>query len=494
MRALEASGCVGHGTAWQPCYLVARDDQGSLGALPLFIKYDSHGEFVFDWGWADAYERSGRNYYPKLVAAIPFTPATGQRLLLRDGLRDRTSRRCCSTRRAAPRSRSAHRRCTCCFRPSRSGRRSSARGFSTRKGCQFHWRNDGYADFDEFLARFSADKRKKAKRERRRVAEAGIVFEHLRGDEPTRRRLGRDHRVLLAHVLAPRPRAVLEPRVLRERRGDDAEQPRDRARAAARRADRRRDLLSQQHDAVRPLLGQRRGLPQPAFRDLLLPRHRLLHPRGPANVSSPARKASTRSRAASCRSRPGRAIGCATRSFTARSARFLTRETRHVDAYMDELGEHVPYRRRSARRRRSSTPEPRDRDDARCSGCRATDARRCISAGRARRSTEPNGLLAAGGDLEPGAAARRLSTRNLPVVSGRAADSLVEPRPACRALAERLQSVAQLAPLAHEARVRISRRHRVRRRRRGLRRAAPLRRRHLDHGGDGGRLRPAASH
>src|SRR5687768_15080802 len=85
LLALEQSGCVGHGTTWQPCYIVARDAAGLAGALPLFIKYDSHGEFVFDWGWADAYERAGRNYYPKLVAAVPFTPATGHRLLLRDG-------------------------------------------------------------------------------------------------------------------------------------------------------------------------------------------------------------------------------------------------------------------------------------------------------------------------------------------------------------------------------------------------------------------------
>src|SRR5687768_6648795 len=84
LRALEQSGCVGHGTTWQPCYIVARDDRGLAGALPLFIKYDSHGEFVFDWSWADAYERAGRSYYPKPVSAIPFTPATGRPLLLRD--------------------------------------------------------------------------------------------------------------------------------------------------------------------------------------------------------------------------------------------------------------------------------------------------------------------------------------------------------------------------------------------------------------------------
>jgi predicted N-acyltransferase len=184
LAALEASGCVGDGTTWQPCYVVARDERGLAGALPLFIKYDSHGEFVYDWGWADAYERSGRSYYPKLVAAIPFTPATGQRLLLRDAHDTATATLLVDAARSTAAelgASSLH-----VLFPTDPERSALERaGFLVRKGCQFHWANEGYASFDEFLARFSADKRKKAKRERRRVAEAGIVFEHLRGDEPT---------------------------------------------------------------------------------------------------------------------------------------------------------------------------------------------------------------------------------------------------------------------------------------------------------------------
>jgi predicted N-acyltransferase len=182
--ALEQSGSIGHGTMWQPCYLVARDDRGLAGALPLFIKYDSHGEFVFDWSWADAYERSGRNYYPKLVAAIPFTPATGQRLLLRDGLQSGLATPLLNEARGIARelgASSLH-----VLFPTEPERHAlEGAGFLARKGCQFHWANGGYRSFDEFLASFSADKRKKAKRERRRVAEAGIEFEHLRGDEPS---------------------------------------------------------------------------------------------------------------------------------------------------------------------------------------------------------------------------------------------------------------------------------------------------------------------
>jgi predicted N-acyltransferase len=182
--ALERSGCVGPGTMWHPCYLVVRDGLGLAGALPLFIKYDSHGEFVFDWSWADAYERSGRSYYPKLVAAVPFTPATGRRLLLRDerepdvaGTLIQAARTTADEIGAS----SLH-----VLFPTEPERQTFERsGFLTRKGCQFHWANDGYRTFDDFLARFSADKRKKVKRERRRVAEAGIVFEHLRGDQPT---------------------------------------------------------------------------------------------------------------------------------------------------------------------------------------------------------------------------------------------------------------------------------------------------------------------
>jgi predicted N-acyltransferase len=182
LSALEASGCVGDGTTWQPCYLVARDGHGLAGALPLFIKYDSHGEFVFDWGWADAYERAGRNYYPKLVAAIPFTPATGRRLLLRDGLETGVATALLDGARSTALelgASSLH-----VLFPTEPERHSLERaGFLTRKACQFHWANGGYQSFDEFLASFSAEKRKKAKRERRRVAEADIVFEHLRGDE-----------------------------------------------------------------------------------------------------------------------------------------------------------------------------------------------------------------------------------------------------------------------------------------------------------------------
>ena len=184
LHALEQSGCVGAGTTWQPCYIVAHDARGLAGALPLFIKYDSHGEFVFDWGWADAYERTGGNYYPKLVAAVPFTPATGRRLLLRDEADTEIAALLIGGARSLAieiGASSLH----FLFPTEAECSTLERAGFLARKGCQFHWANDGYQHFDEFLGRFSADKRKKAKRERRRVAEAGIVFEHRKGNELT---------------------------------------------------------------------------------------------------------------------------------------------------------------------------------------------------------------------------------------------------------------------------------------------------------------------
>jgi predicted N-acyltransferase len=183
LSALETSGCVGEGTAWQPAFLLAKDAAGLAGAVPLYVKYDSRGEFVFDWGWADAYERAGRDYYPKLVASVPFTPATGARLLLRPGASAAVSELLVTGVRTLAGeldASSVH----VLFPLERERAWLDGQGFLSRKGCQFHWHNDGYADFDDFLSRFSSAKRKKARRERRRIAESHIEFEHLRGDEP----------------------------------------------------------------------------------------------------------------------------------------------------------------------------------------------------------------------------------------------------------------------------------------------------------------------
>ncbi len=180
--ALEHSHCIGGMTHWQPHYLVVRDQSDQLvGAMPLYIKSDSRGEFVFDWGWADAFERAGLDYYPKLVAAVPFTPATGPRIL---------------TAPSADRAAVASQLLTACFDSAKAINASSvhvlfpedadrpyleSEHYLLRKSCQFHWHNHAYANFEEFLDTFTSSKRKKVRRERRRIAEAGISFEHLHG-------------------------------------------------------------------------------------------------------------------------------------------------------------------------------------------------------------------------------------------------------------------------------------------------------------------------
>ena len=185
LSALEHAGCVGQQTAWQPAYLTASNGTGRLvGALPLYIKYDSRGEFVFDWSWAAAYEQAGQSYYPKLVSAVPFTPATGRRVLVEG---DAEFELIASELLIAARTLGAEISASSLhvLFPTDSERHFLGDdGLMSRKSCQFHWHNDDYGSFDDFLDRFTSMKRKKVRRERRRIAEANITFEHLRGDEP----------------------------------------------------------------------------------------------------------------------------------------------------------------------------------------------------------------------------------------------------------------------------------------------------------------------
>ena len=184
LLALERSACIGEGTAWEPCHLLLHDSMGRLvGALPLFLKYDSRGEFVFDWSWADAYERAGLPYYPKLVCSVPFTPATGTRFLLEPDA-DTATLAAQLIRAARAHAEDIESSSLHVLFPTEQERCwLDAEGFLSRKSCQFHWHNQGYRDFDDFLGYFNSAKRKKVKRERRRIAEAGITFEQLRGDE-----------------------------------------------------------------------------------------------------------------------------------------------------------------------------------------------------------------------------------------------------------------------------------------------------------------------
>jgi uncharacterized protein len=181
LAALEHAQCVGAGTGWEPQYLVLTDHDGLAAAVPGFLKRHSYGEFVFDFSWAQAYARIGRSYYPKLTIAVPFTPATGPRLLIRPDLdRAATARRLIeAVHEHAVRHdlSSVH----ALFLDESDRAAFSSAGWLTRRDCQFHWTNRAYRSFDDFLSTFTAEKRKKARRERRRVEEAGIRFETVLG-------------------------------------------------------------------------------------------------------------------------------------------------------------------------------------------------------------------------------------------------------------------------------------------------------------------------
>ncbi|WP_313170922.1 GNAT family N-acetyltransferase [Massilia oculi] len=183
LHALHASGSASPDTGWQPQFLLLFDEQDVLAAaLPLYVKGHSYGEYVFDWAWADAYQRHGLDYYPKLLSAIPFTPVAGSRLLARDAeARAALVDVLCATQRATEVS-STH----VLFPPEEEAQQLRDAGFLLRSGVQFHWLNQGYRSFDEFLATLEQKKRKNIRAERRKVAQAGVTLRRVRGADATR--------------------------------------------------------------------------------------------------------------------------------------------------------------------------------------------------------------------------------------------------------------------------------------------------------------------
>jgi uncharacterized protein len=187
LAALEETGCVGRATGWRPAPITLHDERGLAAAAPAYLKSHSLGEFVFDQSWAHAYAQHGLAYYPKLVLGVPFTPATGARLLIRPDLDASTTRKAliAAIRQFAEQHglSSIHG----LFVNEADRAALAADGWLARQDVQFHWHNRDYRDFDHYLEGFTADKRKKAKRERRRVAEDGIHFDTLLGTNLTRR-------------------------------------------------------------------------------------------------------------------------------------------------------------------------------------------------------------------------------------------------------------------------------------------------------------------
>lgn len=182
LHLAEQTRCVSPEQGWIPRHLAISEEGRLRAAMPLYEKSHSWGEFVFDWAWANAYEQAGLRYYPKLVSAVPFTPAPSRRLLLAE----------------ADDSEAAKGLIEAAVTLARESQCSSlhmlfptvdeiplleSAGLLIRKDCQFHWHNRGYGTFDDFLSTFTAAKRKKAKRDRRRAAENGIQFRRLKGNE-----------------------------------------------------------------------------------------------------------------------------------------------------------------------------------------------------------------------------------------------------------------------------------------------------------------------
>jgi len=176
--SLEASGSACARTGWQPTHIVVDDAAGvPIGIMPAYLKSHSQGEYVFDHGWGDAYERAGGSYYPKLQCAVPFTPATGPRLLLRDPAAAPALLAAAETLVRQNNISSVH----ATFLTPEQQPLFAAQGWLMRTGEQYHWSNEGYGDFTDFLAALSSRKRKAIRKEREAALASGVEIVHLTG-------------------------------------------------------------------------------------------------------------------------------------------------------------------------------------------------------------------------------------------------------------------------------------------------------------------------
>ncbi|UTW54270.1 GNAT family N-acetyltransferase [Kordiimonas sp. SCSIO 12610] len=186
LNALEISGCVNAETGWHPQHVVlynTSDETDILAVMPLYLKGHSQGEYVFDHGWADAYERAGGRYYPKLQSSIPFTPATASKLLVKDCNNRQTYEQALisSAIQFARNAEISSLHLT--FVPEREAASYKDMGLLIRNDQQFHWFNKGYQTFDDFLNALSSRKRKQIRKERRTALENGITIHHFSGDD-----------------------------------------------------------------------------------------------------------------------------------------------------------------------------------------------------------------------------------------------------------------------------------------------------------------------
>jgi len=186
LSSLEDSGCVGAKTGWTPVHVLVEDDKEKLlGAVPCYLKSHSMGEYVFDHSWADAYTRAGGHYYPKLQVSVPFTPATGPRLLVPNGARASEIRSYAIAGLRALRDQTGASSIHATFLQQDDLDAFAAQGFLRRDDRQFHWLNDGYRSFEDFLAALSSRKRKAIRRERRDALANDVSIEWITGRDIT---------------------------------------------------------------------------------------------------------------------------------------------------------------------------------------------------------------------------------------------------------------------------------------------------------------------
>jgi predicted N-acyltransferase len=178
LQAMALTGCTGEAAGWIPRHLLLEDGAGELRAIvPQYLKTHSYGEYVFDWAWADAYQRHGLRYYPKLLSAVPFTPVSGPRLIAADGAARAAAAQAVLAMARDSGLSSLH----VLFPPADEARLLEQAGAMLRRGVQFHWRNRDWGDFEAFLADLAQPKRKKIRAERRKVAETGLRIERRHG-------------------------------------------------------------------------------------------------------------------------------------------------------------------------------------------------------------------------------------------------------------------------------------------------------------------------
>ncbi len=180
LAAMEHHGCVGESFGWLPRHIAIHEGDKLVAAMPLYEKHNSYGEFVFDHAWAEAWQRAGIRYFPKLVSAVPYTPAAGQRLLCQPGkeatywpLLQQTATELAAEIGAS----GIH-----CLFPDADEQDFLQQQWLARHDCQFHWHNHDYASFDDFLEQLKSKKRKNIRQERRKVTETGVTFRVLNGE------------------------------------------------------------------------------------------------------------------------------------------------------------------------------------------------------------------------------------------------------------------------------------------------------------------------